>query len=149
MKIRRISTPDEPDINLIPLIDVLLVIVIFLVIATTFVKPGKLKVNLPGSQNAETQKTPETPIRIRVGQDGNFSIDNEVYLSENALRNGLSNRIKSQQQTKNSASQAEGLAAIIEADAAATHQSVVIVMDALAQLGVSKVSIATARNGSN
>lgn len=137
MRIKRTTGPEAPDINLIPLIDVLLVIVIFLVVSTTFLQPSALEVDLPGTQNAPEQATPPTGLRILVGRDGNYAFGNKTGLNEFQLRDELSKALassKSRDQER----------AIVEADAAATHQSVVAVMDILAAQGVAKVSIATA-----
>ena len=137
MRIKRTNSTEAPDINLIPLIDVLLVIVIFLVVSTTFMQPSALEVDLPGTQSANEDNTPPEALRIRVGRDGNFALGNQGILNEIQLRQEL---------TKALAAGAAGdeRRAIVEADAAATHQSVVVVMDMLASLGVSRVSIATA-----
>lgn len=137
MRIKRIQSSEAPDINLIPLIDVLLVIVIFLVVSTTFMKPSELAVDLPGTQGArEASEEPEM-IRVRVGRDGNFALDTQGILTETQLRAALSKTLAAR-------TNKDEQRAIIEADAAATHQSVVVVMDILASLGVARVSIATA-----
>jgi biopolymer transport protein ExbD len=137
LRIKRTNSTEAPDINLIPLIDVLLVIVIFLVVSTTFMQPSALEVDLPGTQSASEDNTPPEALRIRVGRDGNFAFGNQGVLNEIQLRQELTKAL------------AAGTAdnerrAIVEADAAATHQSVVVVMDMLASLGVARVSIATA-----
>lgn len=137
MRIKRISATDAPDINLIPLIDVLLVIVIFLVVSTTFMQPSQLEVDLPGTQSAKEATSPQEALRIRVGRDGNYALGNQSVLNESQLRKELSKVLSSQPA-------GEEQRAIVEADAAATHQSVVLVMDMLASLGVARVSIATA-----
>lgn len=137
MRIKRISSTEAPDINLIPLIDVLLVIVIFLVVSTTFMKPSQLKVDLPGTQSAK-ESEPETPaLRIQVGRDGNYAFGKLGVLNETQLRTELAKAVLP-------AKAGQDQRAIVEADAAATHQSVVVVMDMLASLGVARVSIATA-----
>lgn len=136
MRIKRINTSEAPDINLIPLIDVLLVIVIFLVVSTTFMQPSQLEVDLPGTQSAKEDSTPPEALRIRIGKDGNYAFGQRGVLNEAQLRTELSKAL--------SASSGSEKRAIVEADASATHQSVVAVMDMLASLGVAKVSIATA-----
>lgn len=137
MRIKRISSTEAPDINLIPLIDVLLVIVIFLVVSTTFMQPSQLEVDLPGTQSAQENTTPPDALRIRVGRDGNYALGSQRVLNEAQLRNELSKTLSARQTGQEQR-------AIVEADAAATHQSVVLVMDMLASLGVARVSIATA-----
>ncbi|MEW6205110.1 MAG: biopolymer transporter ExbD [Pseudomonadota bacterium] len=137
MRIKRTTSTEAPDINLIPLIDVLLVIVIFLVVSTTFMQPSQLEVDLPGTQSASEDTTPPEALRIRVGRDGNYALGSQSVLTETQLRTELSKVLS----TKPAG---EERRAVVEADAAATHQSVVLVMDMLASLGVARVSIATA-----
>lgn len=137
MRIKRTTGTEAPDINLIPLIDVLLVIVIFLVVSTTFMQPSALEVDLPGTQNAKEDSTPPEALRIRIGRDGNFSFGTEGVLNEVQLRRELTKVLAAGEPGQEQR-------AILEADAAATHQSVVVVMDMLASLGVARVSIATA-----
>ena len=137
MRIKRTTSTEAPDINLIPLIDVLLVIVIFLVVSTTFMQPSQLEVDLPGTQTAKEDTTPPEALRIRVGRDGNYALGSQGVLTETQLRAELSKAISAMPA-------GQDRRAVVEADAAATHQSVVLVMDMLASLGVAKVSIATA-----
>lgn len=100
-------------------------------------QPSQLEVNLPGTQSAnEDTPRPET-VRIRIGRDGNYAMGTQGVLNEVQLRSAL---VKAFSSKKN----AQERLAIVEADAAATHQSVVLVMDMLAGLGVTRVSIATA-----
>lgn len=137
MRIKRSNTTEAPDINLIPLIDVLLVIVIFLVVSTTFMQPSQLEVDLPGTQSAKEDNTPPQAMRIRIGRDGNYAFGAQGILTESQLRSELTKAMAA-------GNAGEERRAIVEADAAATHQSVVVVMDMLASLGVARVSIATA-----
>lgn len=137
MRIRRINPGEAPDINLIPLIDVLLVIVIFLVVSTTFLRQSELEVDLPGTQAAKENEDIEQALRIRVGRDGNFALGERDVLTETQLRAELTKLLAAKTNT-------QAQRAVIEADAAATHQSVVTIMDMLASLGVARVSIATA-----
>lgn len=136
MRIKRTTSTEAPDINLIPLIDVLLVIVIFLVVSTTFMQPSQLEVDLPGTQSAKEDPQATEALRIRVGRDGNYALGSQGVLTETQLRTELGKAVSAKPA-------GEELRAIVEADAAATHQSVVLVMDMLASLGVARVSIAT------
>jgi biopolymer transport protein ExbD len=137
--LRNSSDDDTPEINLIPLIDILLVIVIFLVVNTTFIKQSELNVQLPGAEsNLKTDPTSE-PLIISVGRDGNYGFNQKFIADEVRLRNEITLFMASVQNTPDNE-----LRAVIEADASATHQSVVTVMDILSSLGISRVSIATA-----
>jgi biopolymer transport protein ExbD len=137
VRIKRIAQSEAPDINLIPLIDVLLVIVIFLVVSTTFMKPSQLEVDLPGTQNAKEDNAQTEALRIRIGRDGNYAFGSAGVLNETQLRRELAKALST-------SSDGKERRAVVEADAAATHQSVVLVMDMLASLGIARVSIATA-----
>ncbi len=134
MRIKRIYTTDGPDINLIPLIDVLLVIVIFLVVSTTFMQPRHLEINLPGTHSAKEDDKQNPTLRIQIGRDGNYAFNSKNILNETQLHNEL-------KKVLSSSLNKEDKQAILEADAAATHQSVVTVMDILASLGITRVSI--------
>lgn len=136
MKIRRTNTTEAPDINFIPLIDVLLVIVIFLVCTTTFIRKSQLNVELPGTQSTKQQQT-DDPLVIRIGKDGNYATPNSGLLNASQLQQEIRTSIKNK---GNNPEQR----AVLEADSQATHQSVVTAMDILAAEGISRVSIATA-----
>lgn len=139
MRISQKTADETPEINLIPLIDILLVIVIFLVVNTTFIKQSELKVQLPGTNEAQVSDTKTDPLVITVGRDGNYGFNQKFISEESNLRKELTLFMASVQNDPNNE-----LKAVIEADAAATHQSVVTVMDILASLGIARVSIATA-----
>lgn len=135
---RRKDLSTEPEINLIPMIDILLVIVIFLVVSSTFVRQSQLKVELPGTRSGENKADQNKVIRIRIGRDGNYALGEQGVLSADQLRSQL---VKTMEGTP----AGQESHAIIEADAMATHQAVVTAMDMLAALGISRVSIATAQ----
>ena len=140
MKIRRTTPSEAPDINFIPLIDVLLVIVIFLVCTTTFMRQSQLKVELPGTSAAQKAEAKDQPLVVKVGKDGNYGFENQTVLDEKGLRNALKKAL-------GAAKPARDQRVLLEADSQATHQSVVTAMDVLASLGIEKVSIATASKG--
>ncbi len=125
---------DEPEINLIPLIDLLLVIIIFLVITTTYARFAELQINLPEAQG-ETAK--ETPAQINVNVDaaGNYRINENAvaFTGVEALREAL----------LRSAGGQKDPVVIISADARATHQSVIHVMDAARRAGFTRVTFVT------
>lgn len=140
MKIKRNHTAGfEPEINLIPLIDILLVIVIFLVVSSTFVRQSQLRVELPGTQNSKTEPANQDVLRIRVGKDGNYTLNAQDLLTEKTLKEAIVQTLATKPDNTDQK-------AVIEADAVATHQSVVTAMDILASLGVVRVSIATAKS---
>ena len=131
---------DEPEINLIPFIDVLLVVLIFLMLSTTYSKFTELQVTLP---TADAEKLKERPqeIIVAVSGDGRYSINKtavegrSVELLTTALGAAANGRNDS--------------VVIISADAAAAHQSVVNVLDAARRAGLSRLTFAaqTATSG--
>lgn len=134
MNFQRGRQHDEPEINLIPMIDVLLVILIFLMITTTYSKFAGLEINLP---TAETEATQDQP--------------NEIDVAVTAAGEVLINRTPVAARDVDSISAAlERVAAgakepvvVINADAKATHQSVIDVMQAAQRAGLSHISFAT------
>jgi len=128
------GTRDEPDINLIPFIDILLVVLIFLVLTTTYSRYTELKVNLPVA-DAEQQQTQPREIVVSVSQDGRYAVAGSL-LQGSAV--------------EELAEALQGAAAgnpdpivVISADAAATHQAVVNVMEAARRSGLNQITFAT------
>lgn len=125
---------DEPEINLIPFIDVLLVVLIFLMLTTTYSKFTELQVNLPVA-DAEQQRTHPKEVVVAVGSDGRYAINKELL--EGAGVETLTNALA------RAAQDSRDVVVIISADAAATHQSVINVMDAARRAGLVQVTFAT------
>jgi biopolymer transport protein ExbD len=130
MQIRRRSSSDSPDINFIPLIDVLLVIVIFLAVSTTFTQERVMEVLLP---KAQSQAQRPTAITLTVGADGQMAVNDRVLPEVNvqAIAAALS-----------SLATGDDVALVIRADANATHQAVVTAMQAANRAGIQKLSFA-------
>jgi biopolymer transport protein ExbD len=122
---------EEPEINFIPLIDVLLVILIFLMVTTTYSRFSELQINLP---TAEASKPPERIDQIDVAVDskGTYSINKHVL--PGATRDTLV------QELKRAAGAAKDPVIVISADAEASHQSVVRVMEAAQSAGYGKIT---------
>ncbi len=133
MNFRRSLDADEPDINLIPLIDVLLVILIFLAASTSFARYSQLTVSLPGI-NAETADAP-APLTITVAADGRYALNGRVlpYRDAVQLASALRQAVAGQDQPS----------LTIDADASATHQAVVRAMEAAGQAGIARVGFTT------
>ena len=134
MNFRRGRGRDEPEINLIPLIDVLLVIIIFLMMTTTYAKYSGLEINLP---TADASKQDEQPneINVAVTANGQISINNSS-LTTNAVT-------AIAEAMQRAAGAAKEPVIVINADAKATHQSVVDVMQAAQSAGYPHISFAT------
>jgi biopolymer transport protein ExbD len=125
---------EDPEINLIPMIDVLLVILIFLMVTTTYSRFAELQINLP---SAEAQKPAErlNEVNVTVSAAGLYTIDRQpipfagVVAFSDALRQAASGM--------------KDPIVVINADAAASHQAVIHVMEAARLAGLSHVSFAT------
>jgi biopolymer transport protein ExbD len=143
MNFRKGKGREDPDINLIPFIDVLLVILIFLMVTTTYSKFTALQITLP---TADAEKAVEQPQEINVAVDaqGHYAIDNTKVAARDAaaLAEELKQAAGSGGQTK------KDPVVIINADATAAHQSVINVLEAARLAGFEKVTFAAQTSGS-
>lgn len=130
----RNGSREEPEINLIPFIDILLVVLIFLMLTTTYSKYTELQVNLPVADAEQPREHPREII-VAVGQDGRYAVAGQVL--DGATVDVL---VRALQQA---AQDSREPVVIISADAAATHQAVVNVMDAARRSGLSQITFAT------
>lgn len=137
MNFRRGSQEDELEINFIPLIDVLLVIIIFLVVSTTFSKFSELKINLPTAEAIPQEKDLDK-VDIVITSDNQYFI-NDVQISNNTIAGIL-------EELQKLKSNNDLLTVIINADAMSNHQSVINVMEAARLSGLNKVTFATKVN---
>ncbi len=120
------STSVEPEINLIPFIDVLLVVLIFLMISTTFTRYQELAITLPSANGAASQAEVKQ-IHIAVSRDGRFAINGKV-----TDRSQLSNSLSAL--NKDNAVQVN-----IDADARAPHQAVMSALEAARDADLSNI----------
>ena len=130
----RPGTRDEPEINLIPFIDVLLVVLIFLMLSTTYSKFTQLQVNLPVA-DAQVQQSSPKELIVSISADGRYAINKD------SLEGGSVEDIT--RALSLAARDAREAVIIISADAAATHQSVINVMDAARRAGLVRITFAT------
>ncbi len=140
MNFQRGKEKELPEINLLPMIDVMLVILIFLMVTTTYSKYTELQINLP---TASAEKQPDRPheINVLVNAQGQYVINKTpvVFASSEQLADVL----------RNAAGSAKEPMVVISADATATHQSVVRVMEAARRANLSQITFtaqAPARN---
>ena len=139
MNFRRGSQEDELEINFIPLIDVLLVIIIFLVVSTTFSKFSELKINLPTAEAIPQDKDLDK-VDIVITSDNQYFI-NDVQIMDNTIA-GILEELKNLKSKFNN----DLPTVIINADAMSNHQSVINVMEAARLSGLNKVTFATKVN---
>jgi len=134
MNFQRFQAREPLEINLIPLIDVLLVILIFLMITTTYSKFAELQINLP---TADAQKQLERPneINITVNAGGQYTLNRRPVAFRDAA--SLSDEMR------RAAGELKDPVVVISADSNATHQSVIHIMEAARLAGYGHISFAT------
>jgi len=137
MNFRKNRRPDEPEINLVPFIDILLVIIIFLVITTTYARFTELQISLPVADANRPYERP-AQIQVAVAADGRYAINNQRinYQDPASLAAELLAAAKNN---------AEAII-VINADASASHQSVVNVLEAARIAGLVRITFATQSN---
>lgn len=129
----RAGSRDEPEINLIPFIDVLLVILIFLVLTTTYSKFTELQLRLPLA-DADLQRDRPREIIVAVGRAGNYSV-NKQPIPERSVA-ALTAAIRE------AAKGGKDPVVIISADANAAHQTVITVLEAARAAGLHQLTFA-------
>jgi biopolymer transport protein ExbD len=134
MNFRRGWYREEPEINLIAMIDVLLVILIFLMITTTYSKFSGLEINLPTAEAAQVKAEPNE-INVTVTATGDVTVNKAALGARDVASIGAA--------LKRVAGDAKDPVVIINADAKAAHQSVIDIMQAAQQAGLSHISFAT------
>jgi biopolymer transport protein ExbD len=125
---------EEPEINLIAFIDVLLVILIFLMLSTTYSKFTELQVSLPVADAEQTKDRPREII-VAVAADGRYAVNRKAVDGRSV--DGLASEMRA------AAGDAGDAVVIISADATAAHQSVVNVLDAARRAGLARLTFAT------
>ena len=125
---------DDFEINVIPLIDVLLTLLMFFVLTTTFVQHSRMQVTLPKA-SAEERDVQQPVLTVMIDRDGRFYVGSDEVMGE-----GIEPLKRMLEQ--NAGDRRDGQV-VIRADAMTPHQYVVTAMDALGQLGFAKLSIAT------
>ena len=131
MNFQRGRKRDEPEINLIPMIDVLLVILIFMMVTTSYAKFSELEINLPEAGGKAGNSQAKT-ISVAVDATEHYAINNQglPYTGVDALAVSL----------KNAAGDQSDPTIVINADAKATHQSVINVMEAARRAGYGRIT---------
>jgi biopolymer transport protein ExbD len=134
MRIGNDRRGDDFEINVIPLIDVLLTLLMFFVLTTTFVQHSRMQVTLPKA-STQDRDLQQAPLTVMIDRDGRYSVGSDEVMGED---------IASLKQTiARVAGDDRERTVTIRADAMTPHQNVVTAMDALGQLGFTKLSIAT------
>lgn len=134
MNFRRGSLRDEPEINLIPLIDILIVVLIFLFVTTTYDRFAALQINLPQSSLEKSSDKPLV-LSVAVDRNGRYVLNGSPFAFTTSA--DLASRLQAAAQGQ------KAPVVAISADAAATHQSVVNVMEAARLAGYNQISFTT------
>ena len=131
---------EDPEINLISLIDVLLVLLIFFMVSTTFQQEGRVKVQLPQASQIPLPRGAKDPLVITVTAEGSYRVNERALIntSPDTLRAAL---IKEAGTDRGPIT--------IKADARTTHQAVVTAMDVAGRLGFAQLNIATVHEESS
>lgn len=135
MRIRDRRAEDHPEINLVPLIDVILVLIIFFVITTTFDARSVLKLELPRADGQPNEAQPGA-LSVLVNADGRYFVDDRE-----ALRTDVDSLKRTIAEV---AGPDRDRPVLLRADARTPHQAVVTALEALGQLGFRQIAIATA-----
>jgi biopolymer transport protein ExbD len=135
MKLQTRKAKEDPEINLISLIDISLLLVIFFMLSSTFMQEGRLKIELPQASLAPTGKQKSDPLVVTVAQSGSYRVNDRELInsSPDTLRAAIM-AVAGADRSK---------PVTVRADGRATHQSVVTAMDVLGKLGFVRINIAT------
>jgi biopolymer transport protein ExbD len=130
----RTRSRDEPEINLTSLIDVVLLLLVFFMVSTSFIKATEIRLQLPQA-DATPREEPATEIEIMISTAGDYFVDGKELVNRRpeTLQRAL----------EEVAGEGRELPVTIRADGRASHQSVVTAMDIVGRLGFSRITIAT------
>jgi biopolymer transport protein ExbD len=126
---------EDPEINLISLIDVLMVLLIFFMLSSTFVDEGRLNVQLPTASPEAHGASGAEPLVVTVTEQGSYRVNEKELVN--------SGRETLQRAVGQVAGEARDMRVVLRADARATHQAVVTAMDVLGRMGFSEINVAT------
>ena len=128
---------EEPEINVVSLIDVVLLLVVFFILSAKFSDEGRLRVHLPQASAVPSEKSNSEPLVLSVTQQGGYLVNGHELInsSPETLRAALLKETGTDRSVR----------VTLRADARATHQSVITAMDVLGRLGFAEVNIATVK----
>ena len=141
----RPKRPDDPEINLAPLIDAVFILLIFFMVSTTFKDDVRIEVKLPQAQGQASQTDAPQMLEVIIDRDGRFYVNHEQVVDRTVatLKRALSGAIDA------AADQAalRDQPVLIKADANTPHQAVMTAMDAASQLGLARIAFAASQPG--
>ena len=126
---------EDPEINLVSLIDVVLMMVVFFMLSSSLVDEGRIRIHLPQARDLPAGKPPAEPLVVSVTQQGGYLVNGHELInsSPDTLRAALLKEAGSDRTMR----------VTLRADARSTHQSVITAMDVLGRLGFAELNIAT------
>jgi len=133
----RSASPEDPEISLTSLIDVVFLLLLFFMVSTTFERQAVLKVDLPKAENVTVPQDQPNSFELVIDQNGQY------YLNDRQLVDGKPATLRAA--FNEAAGEDRNIPVILRADAETPHHFVVTAMDVTAQLGFSRLSIATER----
>ncbi|HEY6824842.1 MAG TPA: biopolymer transporter ExbD [Steroidobacteraceae bacterium] len=128
---------EEPEINVVSLIDVVLLLVVFFILSSRFSDEGRLRVHLPRASAVPTEKVGSEPLVVSVTEQGSY------YVNQHELINASPETLRAA--LLKEAGERRDMPVTLRADARATHQSVITAMDVLGRLGFAEVNLATVK----
>lgn len=130
---------EEPEINVVSLIDVVLLLVVFFMLSSRFTDEGRLRVHLPTAKSVPIQASKSEPLVVTVTQEGSYRVNDKELInsSPETLRAALLKEAGTNRSVR----------VTLRADGRATHQSVITAMDVLGRLGFDELNIATVKEG--
>ena len=137
MNLRPRRPLEDPEINVVSLIDVVLLLVVFFILSSRFSDEGRLRVHLPHASAVPTERVGSEPLVVSVTQAGAYLVNQRELInsSPETLRAALLKE----------AGTSRSMPVTLRADARATHQSVITAMDVLGRLGFAEINVATVK----
>ena len=128
---------EDPEINLVSLIDVVLMMVVFFMLSSSLVDEGRIRIHLPQARDLPAGKPPAEPLVVSVTQQGGYLLNGRELInsSPDTLRAALLKEAGTDRTMR----------VTLRADARTTHQSVITAMDVLGRMGFAELNIATVR----
>jgi biopolymer transport protein ExbD len=127
---------EEPEINVVSLIDVVLLLVVFFMLSSNFTAEGRLQIRLPQATSTPTARNSDEALVVTVSASGSYLVNGRELVNSSAdtLRAAI---------LKSTANNSHANAVTIRADGRASHQAVVTAMDVLGRLGFTQMNVAT------
>jgi biopolymer transport protein ExbD len=138
MKLLQGRNREDPEINLISLIDVVLMLVIFFMLSSQFVTEGRVRIRLPQASSVPSSKPDTGALIVTITQQGSYRVNERELInsSPETLRAALIKIAGSDRTAR----------VTVRADARATHQAVITAMDVLGRLGFAEINVATVKD---